>query len=62
MPESPDELTEIATRHQVYLEGLKTHETKKAQKFLKDIDRVLAARLATKDLTTFSRNNVLKSV
>ena len=65
MPESPDELTEIATRHQVYLEGLKTHETKKAQKFLKDIDRVLAARLATKDLTTFSRNKLerlLKSV
>ena len=36
MPESPEELTEIATRHQVYLEGLKTHETKKAEKFLND--------------------------
>jgi SPP1 gp7 family putative phage head morphogenesis protein len=65
MPQSPEELTEIATRHQVYLEGLKTHEVKKAQVFLKDIDKVVTKKLAGKDLTTFSKkrlDKLLKSV
>ena len=65
MPESPEELTEIATRHQVYLEGLKTHEVKKNQKFLKDIDRIVSAKLAGKDITSYSRkrlDKLLKSV
>jgi len=65
MPESPQELTEIATRHQVYLEGLKTHEVKKTQKFLKDIDNIVSAKLAGKDITSYSKkrlNTLLKSV
>ena len=40
MPQTPQELSDIAVRHQVYLEGLKTHEVKKNQKFLKDIDKI----------------------
>lgn len=65
MPESPQELTEIATRHQVYLEGLKTHEVKKTQKFLKDIDKIVSTKLAGKDITSYSKkrlNTLLKSV
>tara|TARA_R110002012_G_scaffold74511_2_gene188858 strand:- start:5198 stop:6307 length:1110 start_codon:yes stop_codon:yes gene_type:complete len=65
MPESPEELTQIATRHQVYLEGLKTHEVKKSQKFLKDIDRIVSAKLAGKDITDYSKkrlDKLLKSV
>ncbi|MAQ49047.1 MAG: phage head morphogenesis protein [Chloroflexi bacterium] len=65
MPESPEELTEIATRHQVYLEGLKTHETKKAEKFLNEINKIVSIKLAGKDLTDYSRirlNKLLKSI
>lgn len=65
MPESPEELTEIATRHQVYLEGLKTHETNKAKKFLKDIENIVSTKLAGKDITSYSKkrlDKLLKSV
>jgi SPP1 gp7 family putative phage head morphogenesis protein len=65
MPQSPQELTEIATRHQVYLEGLKTHEVNKTQKFLKDIDRIVSTKLAGKDITSYSKkrlDKLLKSV
>lgn len=60
MPQSPQELTEIATRHQVYLEGLKTHEVKKTQKFLKDIDNIVSTKLAGKDISSYSKSRLDK--
>lgn len=52
------ELATISSRHQVYLEGLKTREAKEFEKFLREIDRVVAQRLSTKDLTRFTRKRL----
>lgn len=49
-------LIDIASRHQVYLEGLKTGDTKEMAKFLRRMDRDVTARLAGKDLTRYSRD------
>ena len=39
MPTTPPDLIEFATRHQVYLEGLKTGEANRATDFLKKLDK-----------------------
>ena len=65
MPTTPPDLIEFATRHQVYLEGLKTGEANKAADFLLKIDKEIGGRLAGRDLTKFSRSRLdrlLKSV
>lgn len=56
MATAPEELIDIATRHQVYLERLKTGEANKVEAFLKEIDRTVSARLAGRNLTDFSRD------
>jgi SPP1 gp7 family putative phage head morphogenesis protein len=48
-------LTEIATRHQVYLERLKSGEANQFAAFLLEIDRSIRARLSGEDLTEFTR-------
>lgn len=49
----PEELIEIGSRHQVYLEGLKTHEANKVESFLRDMSR---------DVTRQLRDTSLKDV
>ena len=58
MATAPEELIDIATRHQVYLERLKTGEANKVEAFLKEIDRTVSARLAGRNLTDFSRDRL----
>jgi hypothetical protein len=58
MATTPEELINIATRHQVYLERLKTGEANKVGDFLKKIDQSVTARLANRDLTEFSRDRL----
>tara|TARA_R110000787_G_scaffold84803_1_gene181514 strand:+ start:1433 stop:2518 length:1086 start_codon:yes stop_codon:yes gene_type:complete len=58
MSTAPEELINIATRHQVYLERLKTGEANKVGDFLKKIDQSVTARLANRDLTDFSRDRL----
>ena len=60
MPQTPQELSDIAVRHQVYLEGLKTHEVKKNQIFLKDIDKIVSKKLMNKDISGYTKNNLNK--
>ena len=60
MPQTPQELSDIAVRHQVYLEGLKTHEVKKNQKFLKDIDKIVSKKLMNKDVSGYTKNKLNK--
>ena len=65
MPTTPPDLIEFATRHQVYLEGLKTGEANRATDFLKKLDKEVSGRLAGRDLTAFSRDRLdrlLKSI
>ena len=65
MPTTPPDLIEFGTRHQVYLEGLKTSEANKAADFLKKLDKEVVGRLAGRDLTTYSRkrlDRLLKSI
>lgn len=54
MPSAPL-LIDISSRHQVYLEGLKTRESNEAQVFLKKLDRDIRKRLSNTELTEFSR-------
>ena len=58
MATAPEKLINIATRHQVYLERLKTGEANKVGDFLKKIDQSVTARLANRDLTEFSRDRL----
>ena len=60
MPQTPQELSDIAVRHQVYLEGLKTHEVKKNQIFLKDIDKIVSKKLMNKDVSGYTKNKLNK--
>lgn len=65
MSTAPAELIEIATRHQVYLEGLKTGEVNKLSDFLNQMDRDLRRRLSGRDITSYNRarlERLLKSV
>jgi SPP1 gp7 family putative phage head morphogenesis protein len=58
-------LIESTTRHQVYLERLKSGEAKKFATFLKRIDKSIRDRLTSVDLTEFGRGRLerlLKSV
>jgi SPP1 gp7 family putative phage head morphogenesis protein len=65
MPSTADESVEIASRHQVHLERLKTGDVNDAKKFLKQVDRSVRAQLSGIDITDFTRvrlNTLLASV
>lgn len=51
-------LEDIATRHQVFLERLKAGEANKFTDFLLLIDRSIRSRLASQDLTQYSRTRL----
>jgi SPP1 gp7 family putative phage head morphogenesis protein len=51
-------LIDIASRHQVYLEGLKTGEIKEMSVFLKRMDKDVRAQLGGRDLTRYSRKRL----
>lgn len=53
-------LIDISSRHQVYLEGLKTGEVNSVLEFLKEIDKSVRTRLAGRTLTDFSRGRLEK--
>jgi len=55
MPSTPRELVDIATRHQVMLERLKSGEWKDLQQFVDEMQRILTSRLrSADDLTAFT--------
>lgn len=45
----------IASRHAVYLEGLKTHEAQAATAFLQEVEAYLVSELRKKDIETMTR-------
>lgn len=53
-----DQLTEVATRHQVFLERLKTGEVNDLEDYLKKIDKDIRARLGGLNLTEFQRGRL----
>ena len=53
MARAPSQLIDVATRHQVFLERLKSHEAAKFEAFLRAMDRDLLRQLAGKDLTAY---------
>jgi SPP1 gp7 family putative phage head morphogenesis protein len=55
MSTAPDQLIQQATRHQVFLERLKTGDANKYETFLREIDREVSKRLAGRDITAFTR-------
>lgn len=58
MPATPPHLVEIGTRHQVYLERVKSHESKAFESFLREMDRDINKRLQGKDITAFTRKRL----
>ena len=58
MAKTPSKLIEITSRHQVYIEGHKTHISNKFGTFLQEMARSLDKRLLNKDLTKFSRDRL----
>jgi SPP1 gp7 family putative phage head morphogenesis protein len=55
---APQQLVEQTTRHQVYLEGLKSGEIKKVARFLRDLEKEVLTRLAGKDVTGYTRGRL----
>ena len=55
MAATAERLTEIATRHQVFLERVKTGEANQFAAFLLEMDRELRARLGRAEMTDFAR-------
>jgi SPP1 gp7 family putative phage head morphogenesis protein len=60
MATAPEILIDQATRHQVFLERLKTGEANKYAAFLREIDDSIRSRLAGRDITAFTRNRLQK--
>lgn len=58
MPKTPSRLIEISTRHQLFLEGHKTHIANKFADFLAQMARSIDKRLLGKELTTFTRDRL----
>ena len=59
---SPEFLTEIITRHQLYLERFKTGEFNKYEPFLKKIAKVIRSELSSNDITEFKRIRLEKLI
>lgn len=55
MATTPRALIEIASRHQVFLERLKSSEVRRLDEFLRAMDRDIVRLLGGRDLTAFSR-------
>lgn len=62
MAKTPSKLINIATRHQLFLEGHKTHIANQFDPFLKQMVKSLEKRIATKQLTEFSRDRTEKLI
>ena len=54
MPKTPSILIDIATRHQVFLEGHKTHIAEQFGTFLQEMAKSIDKRLKGRDLTAFN--------
>jgi SPP1 gp7 family putative phage head morphogenesis protein len=52
------DLLDIATRHQIHLERLKTQNVNESMAFLKEIDAAIAKQLANRDITAFKRDRL----
>ena len=59
---SPELLTEITTRHQIYLERIKTGEFNKYEPFLKRIAKLIRFELSGQELTEFKRDRLEKLI
>src|SRR6185503_13708129 len=55
MPTSPEELTNIAARHQFFIERYKATEVKKFEKFLLEMAGVIRVKIGDKNLSEFAR-------
>jgi SPP1 gp7 family putative phage head morphogenesis protein len=62
MPKAPKQLIDQSTRHQVYLEMLKTGEYKKLRAILEDVEDNLVGRLAKQNVTEWSRDRMQKQL
>jgi len=55
MASAPEQLIQQTTRHQVFLERLKTSDANKYASFLREIDKDIGRRLAGRNITAFTR-------
>ena len=55
-------LIEMATRHAIYLESLKAHNLKDYDAFLKDMAKIIKARLGGENLTAFARDRLERTL
>jgi SPP1 gp7 family putative phage head morphogenesis protein len=55
-------LIEMATRHAIYLESLKAHNLNDYDAFLKEMAKVIKARLGGEDLTAFARDRLERTL
>jgi len=62
MPKAPPLLIQSTTRHQVYLEGHKTHVANEFKPFLKKMAKIVNQRLGVKDITEFNRVRLEKMI
>jgi SPP1 gp7 family putative phage head morphogenesis protein len=62
MPQAPSLLINAASRHQVYLEGHKTHIANEFTPFLKKMAKIVNTKLAVKDITEFNRERLEKTI
>jgi hypothetical protein len=58
MAAAPERLTEISTRHAVYLQRLGSGEVAQTQKFLLEMQEVVRRELAGQDITDFTRTRL----
>jgi SPP1 gp7 family putative phage head morphogenesis protein len=58
MNNTTKDLLDIATRHQIHIERLKTHNVKESMAFLKEIDRSISKQLGNRDITAFKRDRL----
>lgn len=62
MATAPAELIDIATRHQLHYERLKSHEVKAFDNFLIQLDEDLRKQLSKADITSFTRARLEKQL
>ncbi|MCW5597648.1 MAG: minor capsid protein [Chitinophagaceae bacterium] len=62
MATAPAELIDIATRHQLHYERLKSHEVKAFDNFLIQLDEDLRKQLSKSDITSFTRARLEKQL
>lgn len=62
MPKAPPLLIQAAGRHQVYLEGYKTHVANEFAPFLKKMAKLINTRLSNKDITDWNRQRLEKQI